>query len=101
MFQGEANWSFNPGTIFNDNDPGDRLTISQPYYIPDWISIDPTGQLIPQNKDVGEVDLTWRASDQEGEDAYYTLKLVFQNTNDKPFFNDEFGKLIENKMSTV
>ena len=96
MFEGDSDWKFNPGVIFSDIDPNDRLTIQRPMNMPAWLILDADGTLrgVPSNNDVGEFELTWRALDSSGETAFYTLNINIENTNTEPIVNSDMYKII-------
>ena len=66
---------------------GDRVSFSI-ISLPQWLKLSRTGLLegIPQNSDVGDVDIQVRVTDIGGksDDASFTITVF--NTNDDPFF---------------
>ncbi|KZR77684.1 putative Ig domain protein [Prochlorococcus marinus str. MIT 1318] len=103
--EGDTDWNLNLTGLFKDND-NDIDTIVIPAMFPWWSSynsssdyggilraINPTDDL-----DVGVNELEWRAIDQWGESAIYTLRLEVENVNERPFVRDsvdisELGQL--------
>ena len=110
--EGEEGWSFDPASIFIDNDPADQLTINGPQILPSWITIDKDRVYhgIPKNTDVGNYIFTWQAMDKEGKSAYYKLKLNVKNINESPqatgkaerieVFQDDYEKFSLGKVFT-
>ena len=94
--EGDSSWRFNPGVIFSDIDANDRLDILKPVNFPAWMIVEDDGTLrgTPTNNDVGELELTWRALDRSGENAYYTLNINVENTNTAPIVNSDIEKII-------
>jgi|GEM_PF-1102235 len=75
---------------FSDEDLGDTLSYSATLEggdpLPDWLSFDSnTGQLsgTPENDDVGDLSITFTATDGEAS-ASDTFSIAVQNTNDSP-----------------
>ena len=98
LTQDQEDWAFNSFNIFNDEDPGDRLSITSPEELPSWISINEQGIFsgVPQNTDVGYT-LTWRAMDEEGESAYFRLRLEIANINKGPEYTEAINNIEVNE----
>jgi len=66
---------------------GDKLSFSV-VSLPQWLKLSRDGMLegVPQNSDVGDVDIVVRVTDRAGksDDASFTITVF--NTNDDPFF---------------
>ena len=68
--------------------------------MPPWINFDSEGRLFgkPTNEDVGKLELTWRASDSQGANSYYTLEIIVNNINQAPFYNGTVESINSKKM---
>ncbi|MDQ8199450.1 putative Ig domain-containing protein, partial [Pelagicoccus enzymogenes] len=87
----DSAFTYDAASHFEDTDASDSLTytatLSDGSDLPSWISIDPiTGELsgIPENQDVGSINITVTATDVSGETASGTFTLTVENTNDGP-----------------
>ena len=67
--------------------------------MPSWININEQGIFggVPRNTDVGSYTLTWRAMDEEGESAYFRLRLKVENINKGPEYTEVIKSLEVNE----
>ena len=90
--------SFDVGAVFEDSDPGDRLTYrvlsADGSEIPSWLSFSEQNGILtgtPTNDDIGDLDLRVTAVDQEGEEVSTDVRFSVINTNDSPIASDDVG----------